>query len=153
MARKVIVTVVYLIAAWALMVSYQFFTQTALTAVAGSLAGSVPVVAGWISSRLDLASFICSFAWMFVLSAMVASLMFGKERRLSMQFLVSLGLTLAGSAVLGLLSEAGLDISNPAVLSRPFDAVFGNPYFAVFYLALPFIFMVVMDLRVMRKKK
>ncbi len=153
MARKLMVTAGLLILAWALMVSYQIFTQTALTAIATSLRSSIPTIAGWITSRIDLAGFICSFAWMFVLSAIVANLMFGRERRLSIQFLVSLGLTLLGSALLGLLNGAGVDLSNPNVLSKPFDTVFGNPYFASFYLALPFIFMVAMDIRAIRKKK
>jgi hypothetical protein len=135
------------------MVSYQFFTQTALTAIAGSLSTSIPSVATLIGSHLDLAGFICSFAWMFVLSAIVANLMFGRERRLSIQFLVSLGLTLLGSAALSLLHRAGVDLSNPSVLSGPFNAIFGNPYFASFYLALPFIFMVAIDIRAIRKRK
>jgi putative copper export protein len=74
--------------------------------------------------------------------------MFGRERRLSIQFLVSLGLTLAGSTVLGLLGIAGLDLANPSVLSTPFAVLFGNIWFASFYLVLPFLFMVAMDLRV-----
>jgi hypothetical protein len=90
---------------------------------------------------------------MFVLSAVVSQLMFGRERRLSMQFLVSLGLTLIGSTLLGLLSEVGLNLSNPNVLSSPFNTVFGNTAFAWFYLALPFIFMLVMDFRASQKKR
>jgi hypothetical protein len=79
--------------------------------------------------------------------------MFGRERRLSIQFLVSLALTAAGSAVLSLLSGAGVDLANPSVLSGPFTAVFGNAAFAFFYLALPFIFMLAMDWRYMQKHK
>jgi high-affinity K+ transport system ATPase subunit B len=90
---------------------------------------------------------------MFVLSAVVSQLMFGRERRLSVQFLVSLGLTLIGSTLIGLLSQTGLDVSNPNVLSSPFNAVFGNAAFAWFYLALPFIFMLIMDFRASKKRK
>lgn len=79
--------------------------------------------------------------------------MFGKEKRLSFRFMVSFSLTLAGSVVLGLLDEAGLNLADPTVLSGPFTAVFGNAVFAFFYLALPFIFMVAMDFRSMRKHK
>jgi hypothetical protein len=153
MARHWVLTAVYLIIAWALMVSYQIFTHSALATVAASLSGPVPLVASWLRSSSDLAGFICSFAWMFVLSAIVSQLMFGRERRLSVQFLVSLGLTLIGSLLVGLLSEAGLDVSNPNVLSNPFNAAFGNAPFAWFYLALPFIFMLLMDFRVSKKKK
>lgn len=151
--RPIVLTTAYLIIAWALMVSYQIFTQTALSTVVVALNGTMPMVATWLGSSSAVTTFICGFAWMFVLSAIVQSLMFGKERRLSIQFLVSLGLTVAGSAVLGLLSWAGLDMSNPNVLSSPFTAVFGNAVFAGFYLALPFIFMLAMDYRAVRKHK
>jgi hypothetical protein len=79
--------------------------------------------------------------------------MFGKERRLTMQFLVSLALTLTGSALLSLLHLIGLDLSNPNVLSQPFTLLFSNVFFAFFYLALPFIFMVAVDLGLMKIKK
>ena len=134
------------------MVTYQIFTQTALATVAASLATTAPLVASWLSSNSDLASFICSFAWMFVLSAVVSTLMFGRERRLSIQFLVSLGLTLVGSTLLGALSDVGVDLSNTNILSGPAAVFVGNAAFAWFYLALPFIVMLVIDLRSIIKK-
>jgi len=79
--------------------------------------------------------------------------MFGKERRLTVQFLVSLALTLTGSALLGLFHLVGLDLSNPIFLSQPSNMLFGNVFFAFFYLALPFIFMVAVDLGLMKIKK
>lgn len=153
MARKIIVTAVYLTIAWTLMVSYQIFTKTALASVAVGLSGSLPMGASWLNTRSDLAVFICGFAWMFVLSAMVSTLMFGKERRLSIQFLVSLLLTIAGSTLLGALGGVGLDLSDPNMLSSPFTWIFGNGFFAGFYLALPFIFMLALDIRAIRKRK
>jgi hypothetical protein len=148
-ARSIPLKIVYLFLAWLLMVSYQIFTQSALT----TLASSVPLLASWINNNADLTGFVCSFAWMFVLSALISVIMFGKERRLTIQFLVSLALTLTGSALLGLLHGVGVDISNPSVLSSPFQVVFGNVFFAFFYLALPFIFMVAVDLGFMKLKK
>jgi hypothetical protein len=153
--RPIYLTAAYLIVAWALMVSYQIFTQTAVGSVATALSGPTPMVADWLASEASSAviTFICGFAWMFVLSAVVQTLMFGRERRLSIQFLVSLGLTAAGSAVLALISWAGPDLSKPEVLAEPFMIVFGNAVFGFFYLALPFIFMLVMDWRYMQKRK
>ena len=151
LARTIMVTAVYLVIAWVLMVSYQIFTQPALITVSTSLGGSVPLVASWMNSGMPLAVFVFSFAWMFVLSSIISKLMFGKERRITIQFLVILALTLMGSFLLGMLSEVGLDISNPSFFSSPFTQLFGNVFFAVFYLALPFIVMLVLDLRNMRK--
>jgi hypothetical protein len=148
-ARSIPRKIIYLVLAWILIVSYQFFTQSALT----TLASSIPALATWINSNVNLMVFICSFAWMFVLSALVSLVMFGRERRLTIQFLVSLGLTLAGSALLGLLQGAGLDLSNPSIFANPFNLLFGNVVFAFLYLALPFIFMVAVDLGLMKIKK
>ena len=152
-ARSIPLKAVYLILAWVLMVSYQIFTQSALTTLTSSLGGSIPVLASWINSKADLTIFICSFAWMFVLSSLISIVMFGKERRLTIQFLVSLALTLTGSALLGLLHVVGLDVSNPSILSQPFTLLFNNVFFAFFYLALPFIFMVAVDLGLMKIRK
>ena len=153
MARSIPRKVIYLVIAWVLIVSYQIFTQSALTTVTLSLGGSVPALASWINSEATVTVFICSFAWMFVLSALISIVMFGKERRLTIQFLVSLALTLTGSALLGLFHLIGLDLSNPSVLSQPFTILFGNVFFAFFYLALPFLFMVAVDLGLMKIKK
>ena len=65
LARKYILTALYLITAWALMVSYQIFTQQALATVSASLSGPAPVLSTWLSSSSEAAGFICSFAWMF----------------------------------------------------------------------------------------
>jgi hypothetical protein len=139
--------------AWVLIVSYQIFTQSALSTLASSFGGSIPALASWINSEANVTVFICSFAWMFVLSALISIIMFGKERRLTIQFSVSLALTLTGSALLGLSHLVGLDLSNPNVLSKPFTLLFSNVFFAFFYLALPFIFMVAVDLGLMKIKK
>jgi hypothetical protein len=151
--RSIPKKVIYLVIAWVLIVSYQIFTQSALSTVTSSFGGSIPTLASWINSEANVTVFICSFAWMFVLSALISIIMFGKERRLTIQFSVSLALTLTGSALLGLLHLVGLDLSNPNVLSQPFTLLFGNVFFAFFYLALPFIFMVTVDLGLMKIKK
>jgi hypothetical protein len=143
----------YLVSAWILMVSYQIFTQSALTTLTTSLKEISPAVAILINSNVNVVVFICSFTWMFVLSLMVSIIMFGKERRLIIQFMVSLVLTLAGSALLGLLHLAGFDLSNPNFVSEPFILIFGNVFFSFFYLALPFIFTLAVDLGLMKIRK
>jgi hypothetical protein len=151
--RQILLTATYLILAWVLMVSYQIFTQTAVKSVAAALSEPAPMIANWLNSSPEVTTFVCGFAWMFVLSAIAQSLMFGRERRLSIQFLVSLALTAAGSAVLVLLGGADLNLTSPDVFSGLGALVFGNAVFAGFYLALPFFFMLAMDIRSMRKRK
>jgi hypothetical protein len=152
-ARSIPLKITYLLLAWILMVTYQIFTKTALNRVANSLNGSIPAVASWINSNANVPIFICSFAWMFVLSSLISVIMFGKERRLTIQFIVSLALTLMEQAFLSLFHLAGLDLLNPSFFSRPSSLLFGNLFFAFFYLVLPFIFMAAVDLGLMKIKK
>ena len=152
LARSIAFKAVYLALAWVLMVSYQIFTQTVYTSTL-SVEGSIPALASLINSKADLTIFICSIAWMFVLSSLISILMFGRERRRTIQFIVSSALTLTGSALLGLPHIAGLDLSNPSVLSQPFTLSFSNVFFAFFYLTLPFIFMVAVDLGLIKIRK
>ena len=141
-------TALFLVAAWVLLFSYQIFTQTAISTVAYSLGST------WLASKIDLATFVCSFAWMFVLSSIISSLIFGKERRLSVQFFVTLALTLMSSGLLEALKGVGLDLSNPtAVLSNSYTQLFSNSIFAVLYLAVPYVFMVAIDLQLPKKLK
>jgi hypothetical protein len=136
------------------MVSYQIFAQNAIDTVVKAFNGVNPDVASVLSSGSGVVVFICSFAWMFVLSATVSSLMFGRERRRSVQFLVSLALTLTGTGLLYLLqSVLFVNLADPNVVSKPFLAVFNNALFSFFYLALPFIFMIAMDLHAAAKHR
>jgi hypothetical protein len=154
LARGIVVTSVCLGIAWLLMFSYQVFTQTALTTVLSSIGGPSPVLASWLHSRIDLAAFVCSFAWMFVLSSIISNLIFGKEKRIFIQFLVSLALTVTATVLFDALKGYGLDLSNPkTLLFNSYTQLFSNAFFAVFYLSLPFIFMIAIDLRAMRKRK
>ena len=152
-ARPIALKALYLVLAWVFLVSYQIFTQSALTTLTSSLGSSFPALASLIGSNVSLVVFICSFAWMFVLSSLVSIIMFGKERRLTVQFMVSLALTLTGSALLGLLHLTGLDLSNTNFFSKPFTLLFGNVLFAFLYLALPFIFMLAIDFGLMKIRK
>jgi hypothetical protein len=156
MARSFTVTASLLAVAYILMVSYQVFAQNALGSVVEALKNINPVLTSILDSGSgsQIIVFVCSFAWMFVLSATVSKLMFGRERRLSVQFLVSFALTLTGAALLYLLQNVlGVNLSDPSVLSKPFLVVFDNAIFSFFYLTLPFIVMVALDLRTLAKRK
>jgi hypothetical protein len=104
----------------------------------------------FLSARAEVAVFVCSFAWNFVLSAIISRLIFARERRLSIQFFISLGLTIVSSALIEVFQGYGLDFSNPATVNL-FSQIFGNSVFAFFYLALPFLLMVAIDLHLPKK--
>ena len=106
-----------------------------------------------VGARIDLAVFVCSFAWMFVLSSVISNLLFGKQRRVFIQFLISLALTVTSTVLFDALKSSGFDLTNPNnVLSNSYTQFFGNAFFAFFYLSLPYIFMLVIDLRAMSKE-
>ena len=52
-----------------------------------------------------------------------------------------------------MLIETGLNLSDPSLLSGPFERLFGNAFFAGFYLALPFIFLLALDFLAGLKRK
>ena len=154
LARGILVTSILLAAAWVLMLTYQVFTKTALTSVASSLNGVVPYLASTLSSNIGLAVFICSFAWMFVLSTVISNLIFGNQRRVFVQFLIGLMLTLTASALFDAAKWFGWDLSNPkTLLANRYAQVFNSAVFSALFLSLPFVFMIGMDLRAMMKAR
>jgi hypothetical protein len=154
MRRSLLVTAILLIVAWLLMLSYQIFTKTALTTIASGLGGYSSASASALSSNINIAAFVCSFAWMFVLSSVISGLIFGQQKRIFIQFLIGLILTVTASAIFDGFKIMGYDLSNPnTLLSNPFAKVLGNGALAFFYLALPFIFMIAVDLRAMTKQR
>ena len=153
MARKLKVTIAILALAYFLMLSYQIFTQTAVKSLVTSMGVVNPFLASLLNSRMDLAVFICSFAWTFVLSSIITSLIFGRERRLSIQFFISLALTIVSGALIDLFKGVGLDISNPHLMIPSFYPQIFNPAVSFIFLALPFIFMITIDLHLIKKIK
>jgi hypothetical protein len=154
LAKAVLITPAYLSVAWILMISYQIFTQTAVTTVVSAFNPYWPTAATWLTARMDIIVFIYAFAWVFVLSSIIPSLILGRERSVLVQFFVCLALTLTGFLLLDVLKGYGFDLSDPAVLfSNPFTLLFTNAIFAGLYLSLPYIFMVAIDVRARKKKK
>jgi hypothetical protein len=147
-----VVTSVCLAIAWVLMVSYQIFTKTALTTIISVFQVSAPLIASWINSNIAVGIFLFSFAWMFVLSSVITNFIAGRDKRIFIQFLVSLGLTAISSVLLGVVKNFGLNLSDPN-LPNAYSQLFSNAFFAFFYLSLPFIFMLAIDFNRSRRVK
>ena len=135
------------------MLSYQIFTGAALTTIASSLRGAVAFLGSPLGSNIALAVFVCSFAWMFVLSSVISELIFGKQKRIFVQFLIGLALTAAAGGLFDVFKWAGWDLSNPnTLLSNRYAQVFGNAWFSALYLSVPFLFMIAIDVRAMMRE-
>jgi len=132
------------------MISYQLFTETAVTTLVTQMDTFLPSIGIWLASRVDMVVFVYAFAWTFVLSSVIPALILGKERGVLVQFFVCLTLTFLTFVLLDVLQNyAGTSLAQ--LLSFAF--VFSNPIIAGLYLAMPYIVMIGLDVRARRKNK
>jgi hypothetical protein len=132
------------------MISYQLFTETAVNSVVTQISTLLPTASVWLSSRMDLIIFVYAFAWVFVLSSAIPSVILGKERGVLAQFFVCLTLTFLAFIILDLLKTYGGNLLNQ-MLSLSF--LFGNPILATLYLSIPYITLIALDLRCRKRNK
>jgi hypothetical protein len=132
------------------MISYQLFTETAVTTLITQVNAFIPSVGFWLSSRIEMVVVIYAFAWVFVLSSAIPSLILGKERSVLVQFFVCLTLTFVAFVLMDILqSYAGASLAQ--LLSFAF--LFNNPVLAALYLSLPYLIMIGVDVRSRRQNK
>ena len=149
MGKATIITPLYISVAWALMTTYQFFTQTTVTSVTIFIGTHLPTIGAWMASRLDIIVFIHSFAWIFLWSSVIPSLLLGKERGVLPQFGVCLTLTFLAFVIQDTL--AGFNGALDQILGLA--PLFQNPALAAAYLSLPYLLMIGFDIRGKRKKE
>jgi hypothetical protein len=150
LGKAVFITPLYLSIAWTLMISYQLFTETAVTTLVTQIDTFLPLIGIWLASRVDMVVFVYAFAWTFVLSSVIPALLLGKERGVLVQFFVCLTLTFLTFVLLDVLQNyAGTSLAQ--LLSFAF--IFSNPIIAGLYLAMPYIVMIGLDVRARRKNK
>jgi hypothetical protein len=134
-------TPLYLSGAWALLISYQLFTQTALETVINLINLYWPSLATQLSSRLDMIVFIYAFTWVFVLTSAMPSVVLGNKRSILLQYFAVLVLTLSSLFVVDFLASYGINVESIFSLA----GLFKNPYFAILYLAAPYLLMISID--------
>jgi hypothetical protein len=132
------------------MTSYQLFTKITVDSITIFIGNYLPTIGAWMASRLDLIVFIHSFAWIFLLSSFIPSVLLGKQRGVLVQFALCLTLALLANIIQG----AVTDISN-----GPLDQIFGlgtllrNPLLAASYMSLPYLLMAWFDIHGKRQKE
>ncbi len=150
LGKAALITPLYISVAWALMVSYQLFTQIAVTTVTTHIDMLWPSVGAWLLSRMDMIVFIHAFAWVFLLSSATPSVILGKGRGVLVQFFVCLTLTFLAFVVQDLLiAYGGGSIGQIFSLTL----LFHNPFLAIGYLSMPYLLMLTLDIRSKRKQK
>ncbi len=150
LGKAVLVTPLYISVAWTLMVSYQLFTQTAVTTVTTYIDTFWPLVGEWLTLRMDMLVFIHAFAWVFLLSSAIPSVILGKGRGVLVQFFVCLTLTFSAFIVHDIITTYE-NRSIGQIFSL--EALFHNPFLALGYLSLPYLLMLGFDIHSRRKQK
>lgn len=151
MGKAAILTPLYISVAWSLMTSYQLFTETTVTTVTSYINMNLPIIGAWMVSKIDMIVFIHSFAWIFLLSSFIPSVLLGKERGVLIQFGVCLTL-----AFLAFIIQ---DAVTTGLGNRALDQILGlapifnNPILAATYLSLPYFLMIGFDIRGRQKKE
>jgi hypothetical protein len=125
------------------MITHQVFTETAMITLADRFQLIIPSTASILESSLSIFVFIYSFAWVFLLSSIIPTIILGKERSVFIQFLVVLVITFLSSSI----EEVIIGAQNIS-LKELFRAsiIFKEPIYAALYLFLPFILMLIIDL-------
>jgi len=150
LSKAAVVTPLYISVAWTLMVSYQMFTQTAVTTVTTHIDMFWPSVGAWLFHRIDMLVFIHAFAWVFLLSSAIPSIILGKGRGVLIQFFVCLILTFTAFIVQDILTTYG---GGPMGQLFSLADLFYNPFLALGYLSLPYLLMLGFDINSRRKQK
>ena len=126
------------------MITYQIFTQTAVSTLVTNVNTIVPSVGLWLTSRMDLVVFVYGFAWVFILSSAIPGIILGKERGVLAQFFLCLTLTSLAVVMVDIL-ETYAALSMSQLLG--FSYFFNNLVIASLYLVIPYVLMIALDIR------
>ena len=148
MSKAALMTPLYVSVAWTVMVTYQIFTQTAVSTVLNFFNVLWPAVGEWLLLKMDTVIFVHAFAWVFVLSSVIPSLLLGKKRSVLVQFFVCLTLALLAFVIQ---DYASAYLSGQSQILLEVVFLLSNPLLAVVYLSVPYLFMVATDIRARRK--
>lgn len=149
MKHTAFLTPAYISVVWTLMISYQLFTQTAVTTIVSTINVFIPQIGGWLLSRLEMIIFIYAFAWVYLLSSVIPAVFLGKKCSVFIQFLVCLSLTFLAFVI-----QDGIIIlfeANTMDQILNLGTYFNNPVIAAGYLAIPYLLMIGLDLQARKK--
>jgi len=147
--RAALLAPTYLAVSWVLTVSYQLFTDTAVKSVATNINLFWPTVSSWLNSNIQTVVFVYAFTWIFVLSSVIPSAILGKQRSTIIQYAVVLTLTLIAFFMADILQAvAGIRIEQ--ILGAA--TLLQNPIVAGFYLSVPFLLMIGLDVSSKKKR-
>jgi hypothetical protein len=143
LGKATIVTPLYVSIVWILMISHQLLTETAVTTTISFINVIWPTIGSMLMPRIETIIFIYAFAWVFVLSSVIPSVILGKGRSVLIQFFVCLTLTFISLIIQDfLIINVNQPIEQIGIILTKFP-----PIPATAYLLFPFIFMFILDFR------
>lgn len=142
--RAGLITPAYLSISWVLTVSYQLLTEIAVRTIGVNFGLLNSDIGLWINTNIQTIMFVYAFTWIFVLSSVIPSVILGKQRSVIVQYAVVLTLSLIALFMPDiLLGLTGFDVRSVA----DYAVFLQNPVIAGLYLAIPYLFMLGLDLR------
>jgi len=150
MVRAALTTPLYISSVWVLLITYQMFTSVAVISVVQSMGPFFPSIQEFLMPRIDRIEFMYSFAWIWVMTSLIPSLIL-KRRSALLQFVVVLVLTFLAVEFGNILSFA----FGGEFVEQIFGVTvwLGNPLLATLYLLAPFLVILSVDFYERRKKK
>ena len=150
MVRTTLTTPLYISSVWVLLITYQMFTSVAVISVVQSMGPFFPSIQEFLMPRIDRIEFMYSFAWIWVMTSLIPSLIL-KRRSALLQFVVVLVLTFLAVEFGNILSFA----FGGEFVEQIFGVtvLLGNPWLAALYLFSPFLIILSVDFYERRKKK
>jgi len=150
MVRAALTTPLYISSVWVLLITYQMFTRVAVINVVQSMGPFFPSIQEFLMPRIDRIEFMYSFAWIWVMTSLIPSLILKRKSAL-LQFVVVLALTFLAVEFESVLSF----VVGGEFVEQIFRVAvwLGNPWLATLYLLSPFLVILSVDLYERRKKK
>ena len=150
MVRAALTTPLYISSIWILLITYQMFTHVAVVSVVQFINPILPSAQEFLMPRIDRIEFLYSFAWIWVMTSLIPSLILRRKSAL-LQFMIVLMLTF-----LALEFESILSFTvGEEVVQQIFGAtsLLRNPVLAVLYLLSPFLIIFSVDFYDRRRKE
>lgn len=137
----------YILLGWLGLTSYQTFVNQAVTTITQTLSIISPPIANWISNNLEIIKFINAFAWVFILTSLLPSIL--SKNSVFIQFITCLTLAVTAAEAPNLIAAVTPNTITQlmTVTAKPLQ----NFILAALYLSLPYAVLLWLDLRSKQK--
>jgi hypothetical protein len=149
MVKRTLVGPLYVAVAWILLISYQSFTRVAVHSLALLLEDIMPQTTTHLILYLDQIVYIHTFAWIFLATSVIPSIILSRTKSTLLQFLLVLVLSFTGLYLVDSIADIlGRNVTQEIL---NWGNSLKNPALAAIYLLTPYISMLIIDLYTRRR--